>query len=57
MALLTIILRIFLRPSFENFLRTFTNFYKGTVDFRHMGVQVSRKCTNFYGGEYSEVFF
>ena len=32
-------------------MRTFTNFYRGTVDFRHMGVQVSRICTNFYGAE------
>jgi hypothetical protein len=23
----------------------------GTVDFRHMGVQVSRICTNFYRAE------
>ncbi len=35
----------------ENFLRTFTNFYRGTVDFRHMGMLVSRICTNFYGAE------
>ena len=28
--------------------RTFTNFDVGTVDFRHMGVQVSRICTIFY---------
>ena len=27
---------------FENFLRTFTIFYRGTVNFRHMGMQVSR---------------
>ena len=59
MALLTI--EIFLRPSFENlpgtFQDPFQDFYRGTVDFRHMGVQVSRKYTNFYGGECSEVFF
>ncbi len=41
----------------RNFPGTFQDFYKGTVDFRHMSVQVSRKCTNFYGGECSEVFF
>ena len=32
----------------ENFLRTFTNFDRGTVDFRHMGVQVSRINTKVY---------
>ena len=32
----------------ENFLRTFTNFDRGTVHFRHMGVLVSRICTIFY---------
>jgi hypothetical protein len=32
-------------------VRTFTIFYRGTVDFRHMGVQVSRMCTNFCGVE------
>ncbi len=35
----------------ENFLRTFTNFDRGTVGFRHMGVQVSRINTKVYGSE------
>jgi hypothetical protein len=29
--------------------RTFTNFDVGTVDFRHMGMQVSRICTKVEG--------
>jgi hypothetical protein len=33
----------------EKRARTFTNFDRGTVDFRHMGVLVSRICTIFYG--------
>ncbi len=45
------------RELFENFLRIFTIFYRGTVDLRHMDVQVSRKGTKFYGAECSEVFF
>jgi hypothetical protein len=39
------------RELYENFLRTFTNFDRGTVDFRHMGVQVSRINTKVYGSE------
>ena len=35
----------------ENFVRNFTDLDVGTVSFRHMGVQVSRKCTNFYGAK------
>jgi hypothetical protein len=35
----------------KNFLRTLTIFYWGTVDIRHMGVQVSRICTNLYRAE------
>ena len=40
----------------ENFLRPFTNFDVGTVNFRHMGVQVSRICTIFYGKSVLEIF-
>jgi hypothetical protein len=40
----------------ENLLRTFTNFDRGTVDFRHMGVQVSRIYTIFYGESVLEIF-
>ena len=37
-------------------MRTFTNFDVGTVYFRHMGVQVSRICTIFYGESVLEIF-
>jgi hypothetical protein len=37
------------RDAGETLARTFTNFNVGTVYFRHMGVQVSRICTIFYG--------
>ena len=30
-------------------VRTFTNFDRGIVDFRHMGMLVSSICTIFYG--------
>jgi hypothetical protein len=33
--------------SSTNSARTFTNFHSGTVDFRHIGVLVSRICTIF----------
>jgi hypothetical protein len=36
--------------------RTFTNFDRGTVDFRHMGVQVSRIYTEVYGESVFEIF-
>ena len=35
----------------KNFARTLTIFYRGTVDFRHMGMLVRRICTTFYGAE------
>jgi hypothetical protein len=35
----------------KKWARTFTDFDIGTVDFTHVGVQVSRKCTKFYGAE------
>ena len=65
-ALLTI--ETFLRPSCgnfagtlqelcRNFAGTLQDFDVGTVDFKHMDMQVSRKYTNFYGAECSEVFF
>ncbi len=40
----------------ETRARTFTNFDVGTVDFRHMGVQVSRIRTIFYGESVLEIF-
>ena len=40
----------------ETRARTFTNFDVGTVYFRHMGVQVSRICTIFYGESVLEIF-
>jgi hypothetical protein len=39
------------RDAGETRARTFTNFDRGTVHFRHMGVQVSRICTKVYGSE------
>ena len=33
----------------EKRARTFTNFYRGTFDFKHMGVLESKMCTIFYG--------
>jgi hypothetical protein len=36
------------RDAGETRARTFTNFDRGTVNFRHMGVLVSRICTIFY---------
>jgi hypothetical protein len=40
----------------ETRARTFTNFHVGTVYFRHMGVQVSRISTIFYGESVLEIF-
>jgi len=37
-------------------VRTFTNFDRGTVYFRHMGVQVSRINTEVYGESVREIF-
>ena len=39
------------RDAGETRARTFTNFDRGTVDFRHMGVLVSRICTKVYSEE------
>ncbi len=36
--------------------RTFTNFDKGTVDFKYMGLLVSRISTIFYGESILEIF-
>jgi hypothetical protein len=45
------------RDAGETRARTFANFDRGTVDFRHMGVQVSRICTKVYGfGEFRRSF-
>ena len=44
------------RDAGETRARTFTNFDVGTVYFRHMGVQVSRICTIFYGESVLEIF-
>ena len=44
------------RDAGETRARTFTNFHVGTVYFRHMGVQVSRICTIFYGESVLEIF-
>ena len=35
---------------------TFTFFYRGTVDFRHLSVPVSIICTIFYGESVLEIF-
>ena len=40
----------------ETRARTFTNFDRGTVYFRHMGVLVSRICTIFYGESVLAIF-
>jgi hypothetical protein len=40
----------------ENWARTFTNFDRGTVHFRHMGVLVSRICTIFYVESVLKIF-
>ena len=45
-------MRIFGRDAGE----IFTNFDVGTVHFRHMGVQVSRIRTIFYGESVLEIF-
>jgi len=37
------------RDTGEKWARTFTNFDRGTVDFRHMGVLISRINTKVYG--------
>ena len=37
------------REAGEKRARTFTNFDRGIVDFRHMGMLVSSICTIFYG--------
>ena len=39
------------RDAGETRARTFTNFDRGTVYFRHMGVLVSRICTKVYSEE------
>jgi len=33
----------------EKRARIFTNFYRGTFDFKHMGMLESKICTIFYG--------
>ena len=40
----------------EKRARTVTNFDKGTVDFWHMGMQVSRINTKVYGERVLEIF-
>jgi len=40
----------------EKRARTFTNFDRGTVDFWHMGVQVSRINTKVYSERILEIF-
>ncbi len=40
----------------EKRARTYTIFYRGSVDFRQMGAIVSRICTIFYGGSVLEIF-
>ncbi len=40
----------------KNFARTLQDFYRGTLDFRHMGVLVSRICTIFYVESVLEIF-
>ena len=44
------------RDAGETRARTFTNFDRGTVDFRHMGVQVSRMNTEVYGKSILDIF-
>ena len=44
------------RDTGETRARTFTNFDRGTVDFGHMGVQVSRIYTEVYGESVFEIF-
>jgi hypothetical protein len=40
----------------EKRARTFTNFDGGTVDFRHLGIQVSKINTQVYGESVQEIF-
>ena len=40
----------------KKWARTFTNFERGTVDFWHMGVQVSRINIEVYGESILEIF-
>jgi len=44
------------RDAGETRASTFTIFYRGTVDFRHMGVLVSRICTVFYVESVLKIF-